>query len=208
MSADRLWSMDEIQILTDNYLSIGSLGCAPLLPLRTREMIRAKAANLGISKTTPKTDLERFESKFRVTPGCWIWTGGVFNSGYGQFKALGQGWRAHRYSYTQYIGPIADDLCVCHRCDVPLCVNPDHLFLGTNQENTADRVAKGRTNRSLGEQNKVAKLTKEDVWAIRAAQGSHSEVAKLFGICSSNVCLIKSRKSWAHLGERSEEAVA
>lgn len=82
---------------------------------------------------------------------------------------------------------------VLHRCNAPACVNPDHLFLGTN----ADKVAKARMAR--GQQNGAAKLTTEQVLAIRAAQGSHREVATAFSVSHQTVGLIRRRQSWIHL---------
>lgn len=89
---------------------------------------------------------ERFEAKFYVTPGCWIWTKGRYHDGYGQFavSAHERSVRAHRVSYELYVGPIPEDLHVLHRCDVRACVNPEHLFLGTRVDNMQDMIQKGR----------------------------------------------------------------
>jgi hypothetical protein len=92
---------------------------------------------------------ERFMEKVFPVPeaGCWIWDGPLNNKGYGKLygKPYGQSTRyAHRISYGLFKGPIADGLCVLHRCDVACCVNPDHLFLGTILDNNRDMIEKGR----------------------------------------------------------------
>lgn len=77
--------------------------------------------------------------------GCHLWLGNPTNRGYGQIKKLGRSFAAHRVAWLVFRGPIPDGLCVMHKCDTPTCVNPDHLRLGTQAENLADRDAKGRT---------------------------------------------------------------
>lgn len=75
---------------------------------------------------------------------CWYWMGQVDRDGYGKVRFNGKYPTAHRASYEMHIGPISPGLCVCHSCDEPSCVNPDHLWLGTVADNARDREAKGR----------------------------------------------------------------
>ena len=99
--------------------------------------------------TETKDELfERFYAKFVPEPnsGCWLWIGTGTRNGYGQFWFDGQFQLAHRAARQIFVGPIPADLCVLHRCDVKGCVNPDHLFLGTQRDNMLDSSRKGRLN--------------------------------------------------------------
>lgn len=101
-------------------------------------------------KTTPPA--ERFWKKVHKTDTCWLWTGSANRHGYGSFAvdgrdALRRSENAHRFSWRLHYGDIPAGVDVCHRCDVPRCVRPDHLWLGTRLENMADAKAKGRLHR-------------------------------------------------------------
>lgn len=89
-------------------------------------------------------DEDRFWSKVSKGEGCWLWDGHLQPKGYGNFTVGNKTWKAHRFAWVLTFGAIADGLFVLHRCDNPTCVRPDHLFLGTNDDNMRDMVNKGR----------------------------------------------------------------
>jgi hypothetical protein len=125
---------------------------------------------------------------------CWIWIGSTTTHGYGQFK-LG----AHRYSWELANGPIPAGYLVCHTCDVRNCVNPNHLFLGTNKDNLHDASLKGRLSR--GENHPSAILTKEEVIEIYKSNKPRMELKKIYHVSYRVIERIKNRKTWAWLTE-------
>jgi hypothetical protein len=146
----------------------------------------------------------RFERLFQPEPnsGCWLWTGAVSRQGYGAVSRRIDGKRitlAHRYSWTIHRGSIPDGAQVLHRCDTPGCVNPDHLFLGDNAANVADKIAKGRSAVMRGFLNSNAKLTVEDVLAIRADPRPAHQVAAEYGVKRVTIAAIRSGRNWSHL---------
>jgi hypothetical protein len=91
-----------------------------------------------------KTVEERFFEKVNITDSCWIWIGTPNRDGYGRMSVNKKQYLAHRLSYQIHKGEISNDLCVCHTCDNPSCVNPEHLWIGTHQNNVTDKVNKNR----------------------------------------------------------------
>jgi len=146
---------------------------------------------------------------------CWEWQGAKTKGGYGRITVHGREQYAHRVSWNLARGPIPAGICVCHICDNRTCVNPAHLFLGTQLENIADRDAKGRQARGArsgprmhpermlrGEQNKNARLQEWQILCIRtlAASGvSQADIARAYGVRSGTISKIVNGKAWAHV---------
>lgn len=136
--------------------------------------------------------------------GCWLWTGHSVRAGYGHIKVSGKMLYAHRVSWEMAHGAIPTGMCVCHRCDTPACVNPDHLFLGTHLDNARDKVSKKRQRGGgqRGEENGGAILRESDVLFIRkmCLEGAtQASMARKFGVSRRGVCDIVRRKNWSHV---------
>lgn len=151
--------------------------------------------------------LDRLD-KVSSPDGCWLWTGPSQGRGspygcmYTNVDGVQSQMKTHRMAYEIWVGPIPDGMIVCHRCDVTLCCNPDHLFLGTYSDNTQDCVAKGRKNPPRGERQGQSILTTDDVRAIRElrAQGhGATELARKFGVSQPTISMICARKRWSHI---------
>lgn len=148
--------------------------------------------------TVIRDDVERrFWSKVDKSGECWLWTGALDPSGYGQFQAPGHR-RAHRWIAEQTYGPIPAEKQVCHHCDNPACVRPDHLYIGTPADNYRDRVV--RKTGARGERHAHAKLTWEQVTRIRQryAQGdiSQEHLATEYGVTQSCISRVIRRAGW------------
>ena len=174
----------------------------------------------------------RFWDNILKTDGCWLWQGtkcATEGFTYGQAWHEGKRWKAHRLSWLLHKGAIPARMCICHTCDNPLCVNPDHLFLGTQGDNNTDRHNKGRDGAAYGEHNGShthpesrprgerhyshthpesrrgeangrARLRTRDVVDIRRMQGiAQRRIAKIYGISKSQVGNILRGESWNHV---------
>jgi hypothetical protein len=150
-----------------------------------------------------KTLAIRFWKKVRKAETCWFWTAATKANGYGTIGRGGRGKGmeyAHRVSWEIHNGPVPKGLMVLHKCDVRACVNPDHLFLGTCDDNLKDCAAKGRMH--PGEKNAGHKLKEQDVRLVRqlAASGIvHRLIAQAFGISRGQVGRIVDRTKWRHV---------
>lgn len=144
---------------------------------------------------------QAFWSKVRKSDlGCWEWTGATIDGRYGQAWKTGRHILAHRAAWELHFGPVPAGLEVCHSCDNGLCVRPDHLFLGTHQDNMDDMRDKGRSTR--GERAGNAKLTAAMVADIRrrfASGESQSAIGRELGIHSSVICRAVNRQRWKHV---------
>jgi len=145
---------------------------------------------------------KRFFSKFQKGSinECWNWMGCKNKKGYGYLGICGKNIRAHRFSYELHKGAIPKGLLVCHTCDNPSCVNPKHLWLGTNFDNMRDMVLKKRTSKKHGEQHHRSKLTKQQVEEIRNLYNLHiyslREISIKFNTAFQNIWFICKGKSW------------
>lgn len=150
-------------------------------------------------------DQDRFFSKFKVgkSSECWEWAARLNNDGYGGFFLDSKGRMAHRVSWTIHRGAIPPGLNVCHKCDNRKCVNPKHLFLGTNRDNTTDAMKKGRM--AKGVKSGMAKLTNEDVEEIRNAYLkeviSFKALGARFNVSEATAICVVKRRTWKHVGK-------
>lgn len=148
---------------------------------------------------TTKPIIDRFTDKIEIS-SCWLWTSTLQKHGYGYFKDNNINVLAHRWSYEYFIFDIPVGLQVLHKCDVRKCVNPNHLFLGTNLDNVQDKVKKGRQSRLLGEANGRAVLNKQQVNQIITLYSSRKysqvQLAKMYNISKTQIGRIVRRETW------------
>lgn len=153
------------------------------------------------NKVIMNSVVDRFNQKLLITPGCWLWKARQ-KKGYGLMYVQGKMVAAHRLSYELHVGKIPDGLLVCHKCDNPICVNPEHLFVGSDADNSDDKLSKGR--QAKGPQVGTAKLSEMAVLEMRqmyakGKNGGIKALASRFNISKSQVWNVVNRKEWQHL---------
>ena len=145
---------------------------------------------------------ERFAKSVTKTEGCWIWKASKDKNGYGIFRGMighTAFTRAHRYSYALHSGDLLVGMQALHTCDNPSCVNPEHLFAGTNADNMRDKANKGRSKPRVGNLNGKAILTEPQVRRILKDPRPYTEIATQYNVAPSTIGSIKQRVSWRHL---------
>lgn len=128
--------------------------------------------------------------------GCWTWTGARHKQGYGFFRLDGRNQYAHRVAYELFKGLTPEGLFVCHHCDNPSCVNPEHLYAGTRADNARDAVERNRYRPRRGEANEQVKLTEDAVRDIRTKRMVQSKFAELYGVSQPLISKIQNGHSW------------
>ena len=153
-------------------------------------------------KTNP---IERFHTSYEIDPisGCYNWTGYKDIGGYGRFKHNRKMYLPHRWIYEYLNGPIPEGLVVRHQCHNPACVNPEHLLLGTPQDNSDDMIKANRSPR--GEKNPKSILTEQDVILIKKflkrqnERGVGTFLSRWFNVSRNTISDIKFERSWSYL---------
>jgi hypothetical protein len=199
------------ELTTENsFISQGGIRCRICVRKSGREHAERKSRAQGILPRSPWPD--RFWNQVLISPegreGCWLWQGKLYE-GYGRVKKPGirSSSPAHRVAWELCRGEIPEGLLVCHDCpggDNPACCNPDHLFLGTEEDNRLDMYRKGRWHAPRGEENGRSRLTRVQVVEIRALyvlpEWSEYKIADRFGISRASVGRIAKAKDWKWLG--------
>lgn len=149
---------------------------------------------------------ERMNSKFaKRDSGCWEWIGAKNQAGYGVLVVGGKSMLAHRLSYVMHKGCLDPGVLVCHHCDNPCCINPEHLYAGDDKTNAFDRMSRGRSASHVGELNEIAKLTDESVSQIRRAWAEgvlkQKELAEMYDVSPSLISKVVNGHIWGHVND-------
>jgi hypothetical protein len=152
--------------------------------------------------TLSEKDIIRFKSKIILTDNCWIWSASKTTTGYGKFSIVNNGTHlnvfAHRVSFLIAYGPFNEKLFVCHKCDNPPCVNPEHLFLGTAKNNVHDMIEKNRQARGLRAvgHHKINPEIAKEIRFLRSQGWTYKELCQKFNLCKSTISYIINNKIW------------
>lgn len=157
--------------------------------------------SIYLERKVRKTAVDRkfFLDRVAMVPesGCWIWLHQTNQAGYGVLSYRDRIVRAHRLCWEQFQGPISDGAHVLHKCDTRPCINPDHLFLGSNDDNVRDMISKKRNR--FGETHPARKLTADDVKQIRASTERNMHLANRFGVSRQRISDIRHGRGWEHV---------
>jgi len=166
----------------------------------------SKACRSYAISNTPAEAAKSLRTRFEVMvvrrgpEECWAWNGRKNASGYGVIDHVSRPRLVHRISYFLHTGFDPSEFSVCHSCDNPECTNPEHLWLGSHQDNMADASAKGRmTGGPRGSQVGSSKLTESDVMDIRASSEPGPKIAARYGVTKEAIYAIRTRKNWGWL---------
>jgi hypothetical protein len=152
------------------------------------------------ARYTPEQWLLSFWSHVDKTGPCWLWTAGVNGQGRGCIRKDYKYRQTHRLSWEMAFGPIPEGLHVLHKCDIPRCLNPDHLFLGTQADNVRDCVAKGRHGDKHSRRTNKLNPTKVRAIRMMLARGTtQSAIAKKYGVRQTLISSIKVGRIWKHV---------
>lgn len=151
---------------------------------------------MAIRTALSQESIDRFWAKVEKTDSCWLWTAALNEKGYGVFGVKKETDKAHRISWKLSKGPILNSLFVLHKCDIPNCVRPSHLFLGTNQDNVNDMIKKGRNSPppSMGGWNRIN--IPEFIFPLLGKQPD-TKIAKLIGVTKHTIQRLRKRKGIA-----------
>jgi predicted DNA-binding protein (UPF0251 family) len=162
-----------------------------------------------------KQNYVRFWSKVKLTANpdvCWDWIRCLGKDGYGMFQINGRAIRAHRFSYLITNKKLPDGKLVCHTCDNPKCVNPNHLFLGSALDNVSDCIAKKRRTPLKGDKSGRSKLKEDEVLSIfktyNEGHVTQDELAQKYNVSSKTISKIITRTRWKHLSLIGQENIS
>ena len=168
-----------------------------------RLLKRGDVNDQGSRKVSEGNAIDRFHDKYEVDEsGCWIWKASTRPNAKGQLygrhhNEFGSSEGAHRFSYRIHNNEEISGKYVCHKCDTPLCVNPNHLFLSDHTGNMKDMRIKGRSAKLFGEKNHVSKLTNSQALEIKSSKLSQSKLASIYNVSQTTIGRIKRGESYA-----------